>query len=271
LASPEPVHTSFQVALGVLGEMPCRHVMVTAGHPNLWLEIHAAEEGWLRCSQPRTLLAVGDELTVVVGDGHRAGYEVGCAVAEVGPDSSMRLAVLDVRRVKPRRRHARRDVSESGLVRPPDGERELDVHVVDIGPDGVAFVSARRLAVGDSVSGMLNIGHRAFPIRARVIHVHSLGFGRVRTGCQFTELAEADRVLLDQVAKQAPVDRRGLRPIELLGNGANSPWASLEDLTCDYGATALPAPRYCRPCGRVTLQRDTASPGNPPEWRCPTC
>jgi hypothetical protein len=271
MASPEPIHTPFELALGVLGGFPCRHVMVTADHRQLPLEILAAEDGWLRCSQPRTLLAVGEELTVVVGDGHRAGYEVDCAVASVDPDSSMRLSVLDVRRVKPRRRHARRGVSESGLVRPPDGEGELDVHVVDIGPDGVAFVSAQRLAVGDSVSGMLNVGHRAFPIRARVLHVHSLGFGRVRTGCQFTELAETNRMFLEQVAKQAPVDRRGLRPIELLGNEGNSPWASLEDLRCDYGVTVVPAPRYCRPCGRVTLQRDTASPGNPPEWRCPTC
>jgi hypothetical protein len=249
--------------------------MVTADHSRLAVEILAAEGAWLRCEPPRDHQDVGEELTLVIGDGQRAGYEIDCVVASLRHDAWLRLAVVDVRRVKPRRRYARTDVSESALVRPPGGEAEFDVQVVDIGTDGVAFVCDRWLAVGDSVAGMLNVGPRAFPIRARIVHVRSLGFGRVQVGCQFTEIAQADRMLLDHIAKHAPSDRRGLRPIELVGKEATRSddpnWPSLQDLQCEYETTSVPAPRYCRPCGRVTLQNDTASPGDLPAWRCPTC
>jgi len=274
LARPEPVPAQLEIALGVLGVLPSAVIAVTADASHVQAEVLATEDGLLRVATA-VVLESGAGLTLVVGDGQRAGFEIDCIPASVEPEGVMRLAVMDVRRVKPRRRHARVDVSESALVRPVDVEAEVDVRVVDVGPNGVAFVSERRLAVGDSLSGMLNIGQRAFPIQVRVVHTQSLGFGRTRTGCQFTRIAEADRRLLDEVAMQAPIDRRSLRAIEVAKNGASRgdprPTASLENVEHLNDTTALPTPRYCRPCGRTTLHHDRAAPGLPQDWRCQTC
>lgn len=230
--------------------------------------------GCLVCPLPAPASAIGAEVTLVVGDGRRAGYEISCVVASPADDSPALLSVMDVARVKPRRRHARAGVSESGMVRHMDEEMEFDVKVVDVGPDGVAFISDRPLVVGDSVSGMLDIARRSFPIQARVVHIQPLGFGRVRIGCQFTDIGKAYRELLDQIAKEAPSDRRGLRPIELVDDyphDCESSAASITDLHCHYEAVRIPTLRYCRPCGRITLHRNTALPGDPPEWKCPNC
>jgi hypothetical protein len=43
-------------------------------------------------------------------------------------------------------------------------------------------------------------------------------------------------------------------------------------LSLDQRHTAtIPTPRYCRRCGRVTLQHDTSRPGHEPYWRCCSC
>lgn len=275
MANPQPVPAPFQIALGVLGDLPCRVVVVAADGSRFAAEVIAAHGEFLHWapledSENRRL---GHQLTLVIGDGQRAGYEIDCMPAPHQAQSASRLSVLDVRRVKPRRRHDRVDVSESALVRPSDAETEVDVHVVDISSDGLAFVSSKALAVGDSVSGMLNIDQRAFPIHARVMHAQSVGFGRFRIGCQFTRLAEVNRHVLDQIARRVPSERRRLRPIELVENAGGKqhelPPASLS-LNQHHTAT-IPTPRYCRGCGRVTLQHDVSAPGTEPRWRCLSC
>ena len=275
MASPEPLPEPLQVALGVLGAFPCQAYVVSATGSWLPSEIVGVDGQYLRCARWERVHQLGGELTLVVGDGRRAGYEIDCVVSSPGDGSSVLVRVVDVRRVKPRRRAARAGVSESGLVRPEGDQPEFDVQVVDIGPGGVAFVSDRPLAVGDSISGVLTIAHRAFPIQARVVHLQPLGFGRVRVGCQFTEIAEPNRQLLDRIAREVPSDRRRLRPIELVehqaADHAQAPQALLDDLRYHYEEVRIPTLRYCRPCSRITLHRNTAPPGNPPEWQCQTC
>ena len=275
LATPEPVPNPLQIARGVLGALPCQAFIVTAAAERLPIEIFDADHGCLLCAPSQGVQTPGQQVTLVVGDSRRAGYEIDCVVDAFQDDSSLRLAVVDVRRVKPRRLYPRAGVTESGLVRPHGRGTEFDVQVVDVGPGGVAFVSDRLLVVGDCVSGMLNIARRAFPIRARVVHVRPLGFGRMRVGCQFTDITDANRQLLEQIAMQAPRDRRGLRPIELVENTAtpedDSPAVSLGDLRYHFEEVRIPTLRYCRPCGRITLHRDTAPPDSPSEWTCSTC
>jgi PilZ domain len=273
LAHPEPISTPFQLAVGVLGVFPCPVAVVTSDPHRRAAEILAVEDGWLRCSPFESARTVGEPVTLVLGEGQRAGYEIDCTIAPPQANSFVRLAVIDVRRVKPRRRRARADVSESALVRHEDSETEVDVRVVDISSDGLAFVSSRHLVAGDSVSGMLNIDQRAFPIKARVAHAQPVGFGRFRIGCQFTRISEVNRKILEQIARHVPSERRGLRPIELVENASGKmsevPPASL---SLDQHETAtIPTVRYCRPCGRVTLQHDTAAPGHEPHWRCWSC
>jgi hypothetical protein len=275
MATPEPVPAPLQIALGVLGELPSPAVVVATDGSRFETEVISADTGCLQCAplEEAEAGALGDAVTLVIGDGQRAGYEIDCVPTPRPARSALWLVVVDVRRVKPRRRHDRVDVSESALVRPADAETEVDVHVVDLSSDGLAFVSSRRLMVGDSVSGMLNIDQRAFPISARVIHSQPVGFGRFRMGCQFTRIAEVNRHVLAQLAGRVPSERRRLRPIELVENAggkkAEVPPASLS-LDRHHTAT-VPTPRYCRRCCRVTLQHDTAGPGHEPHWRCCSC
>jgi hypothetical protein len=275
MATPEPVHARLQIALGILGDLPSRVAVVAADGSRFPAEVTSADGGCLSYSplEDADRSALGGAVTLVVGDRQRAGYEIDCVPVPRPAHSALRLAVVDVRRVKPRRRHDRVDISESALVRPADADTEVDVHVVDISSDGLAFVSSRRLEVGDRVSGMLNIDQRAFPISARVAHTQSVGFGRFRIGCQFTRIAEVNRHVLEQIARRVPSDRRRLRPIELVenasGKNAEIPPASLS-LDRRHIAT-IPTPRYCRPCGRVTLQHEVSPPGHEPQWCCWSC
>ena len=274
MASPEPRPDPLQIALGVLGAFPCQVFVISASRSWLPSEIFGVDGQCLRCARWEDAHGLGDELTVVVGDGRRAGYEIDCVASSPGDESSVPVRVVDVRRVKPRRRYARAGVSESGVVRSGGGQPEFDVRVVDIGSDGFGFVSDRPLVTGDSVSGMLNVARRAFPIHARVVHVTQLGFGRIRIGCQFTQIAESNRELLARIATEAPIDRRGLRPIELVENliwYEDSPQVSLGDVRYHYEELRVPTLRYCRPCGRITVHRNTAPPGGQPEWQCPNC
>ena len=275
LARPEPVPAPLQIALGVLGPLPCRVVVVTTDASRFRAEVTAVEGGCLRCRPLEGAQVLGERLTLVIGDGQRAGYEIDCVSASPHAESSVQLAVLDVRRVKPRRRHARVNVFESALVGPADTEAEVDVHVVDIGQDGLAFVSERRLEVGDLVSGMLNVSQRAFPIGARVVHTQPLGFGRTRVGCQFTRIAESDRRALGEIAGRTPIDRRSLRPIEIVENEARErarpASACLMNLHHHEWTVVSPTRRHCRSCSRVTLHSDTAPPGHPQDWQCRIC
>jgi PilZ domain-containing protein len=275
MATPEPVHARLQIALGILGDLPSRVAVVAADGSRFPAEVTSADGDCLSCSplEEADTSALGGAVTLVVGDGHRAGYEIECVPVPRPAHSALRLAVIDTRRVKPRRRHDRIDVSESALMRPAEAETEVDVHVVDISSDGLAFVSSRPFQVGDSVSGMLNIDQRAFPINARVAHTQSVGFGRFRIGCQFTRIAEFNRHVLEQIARRVPSERRRLRPIEVVENAsgrkAEIPPASLS-LDRQPVAT-VPTPRYCRPCGRVTLQHEVSRPGQQSHWRCCSC
>jgi PilZ domain-containing protein len=275
MATPEPVHARLQIALGILGDLPSRVAVVAADGSRFPAEVTSADGDCLSCSplEEADTNALGGAVTLVVGDGHRAGYEIECVPVPRPAHSALRLAVIDTRRVKPRRRHDRIDVSESALMRPAEAETEVDVHVVDISSDGLAFVSSRPFQVGDSVSGMLNIDQRAFPINARVAHTQSVGFGRFRIGCQFTRIAEFNRHVLEQIARRVPSERRRLRPIEVVENAsgrkAEIPPASLS-LDRQPVAT-VPTPRYCRPCGRVTLQHEVSRPGQQSHWRCCSC
>lgn len=275
MATPEPVHARLQIALGILGDLPSRVAVVAADGSRFPAEVTSADGDCLSCSplEEADATALGGAVTLVVGDGHRAGYEIECVPVPRPAHSALRLAVVETRRVKPRRRHDRVDVSESALVRPAEAEAEVDVHVVDISSDGLAFVSSRPFQVGDSVSGMLNIDQRAFPINARVAHTQSVGFGRFRIGCQFTRIAEFNRHVLEQIARRVPSERRRLRPIELVENAsgrkAEIPPASL---SLDRQPIAMiPTPRYCRPCGRVTLQHEVSRSGQQSHWRCCSC
>jgi hypothetical protein len=275
MATPEPVPASLQLALGVLGVLPAHVVVVAADGSRFPAEVLSAEAGCLRCAllEGADAGAVGDEVTLVIGDGQRAGYEIDCVPAPFQAHPALRLAVVDVRRVKPRRRHARVDVSESALVQPADAESEVDVHVVDVSSDGLAFVSREPLVVGDSLSGMLNIDQRAFPISARVVHTEPVGFGRFRIGCQFTRIAEVNRHVLEQFARRVPSERRTLRPIELVENaGGKKAEVPPASLSFDrHPAATIPTPRYCRRCGRITLQHNTSAPRSEPHWRCCSC
>jgi hypothetical protein len=275
MATPEPVPAQFHLALGILGDLPSRVVVVAADGSRFRAEVISADAGCLRCAplEEAEAGALGDAVTLVIGDGERAGYEIDCVPAPFQAHLALRLAVVDVRRVKPRRRHARVDVSESALVRSADAETEVDVHVVDVSSDGLAFVSSRRIEVGDSLSGMLNIDQRAFPISILVVHTQPVGFWPLPDWMPVHANRRVNRHVLEQIARRVPSERRRLRPIELVestdGKKGEIPPASL---TLDQPhITTIPTPRYCRPCGRVTLQHDTSAPGHEPRWRCCAC
>jgi PilZ domain len=269
----DPCPDPLELARAVLPTLPCRAMVVGEDSRCVEIEVVAVAEGHL-VAEP--VADLGPRVVVVLVDQRRAGYEIGCVVVpEDAHQQTPRLRVEWVRRAKPRRQHVRAGVAESGLVRADPDESEFDVRVVDISAAGVAFVCERQLWVGDSVSAMLNIENRSFPVKARVIHTHPLGFGRTRVGCQFTAISEDNRAALANTATQSPSDRRQMRPIELLNTlGAaegGAEVASMGAVQYERGEALAPVVRYCRACARLTVHVVAAAPGEPPTFTCSAC
>jgi hypothetical protein len=273
MALPDPVADPLQLALGVLKPLPCQVFVVAASRAGVRMTVCGTDGANLVC-MPADGPTVGHQVTVVVSDGRRVGYEIDCrVVADQDPDAVL-LHPEELRRVTPRRRHARASVSESGLVQPEGEGSELDVQVIDVGPDGVAFMCDQPLVLGDVVSGVLHVARRSFPIRARVMHMRPAGLGRVQVGCQLITITNHDRELLRRIARQAPADRRRPRPLELVEPSAtlaHEPAVLVESTACHDNHLRVPTVRYCRACARITLQHDAAPPGHSAQWRCFAC
>jgi PilZ domain len=272
LNQPDPPPAALDLALAILPSLPCEVTAVTALSAPLSLRLLAVDRDALVCTPVAT--EAEERLVIVVSDDRRGAYEIDCLVVPSRDESRRwRLIVDSVRRVKARRQNVRAGVAESAVVQGgPDGA-EFDARVVDIGRDGMAFVCEARLAVGDAVSAMLNIGHQSFPVRASVIHARSIGFGRMRVGCQFTAITEEHRRALGLIAVRAPIDRRNLLPIEVLKlaeSAAEDTEVSLSGVRYQSGSAPLPLIRYCRNCARITVQHAVKT-GASSQWKCGSC
>jgi hypothetical protein len=88
----------------------------------------------------------------------------------------------------------------------PLDEPEFDVRMMDVSPDGMAFITDRRLAIGDLLSVMATIDRKLIRMRARVLHVADAHYGRHRVGCEVTSIQGSERA---QLALKAALEEAG--------------------------------------------------------------
>ena len=105
----------------------------------------------------------------------------------------MHLTVERVRRFNGNRATPRARVDDLAFVgvlysSMPLDEPEFDVRMMDVSPDGMAFITDRRLAIGDLLSVMATIDRKLIRMRARVLHVADAHYGRHRVGCEVTSI-----------------------------------------------------------------------------------
>ena len=156
----------------------------------------AGPAGWVRS---------GDQCMVLVSENSRAGYEIDGRVAEfaqVDQDrETIRLAVSAVRRVKSRRATGRVPVRETAAI---DMATDATyVVVVDVSTLGFAFTTTHALEVGDELSVVLNVSGQVVLASAQVANITQIEGHHLRVGCQFLEVSETSRRLLEQLALDA--------------------------------------------------------------------
>jgi hypothetical protein len=244
------------------------------GHDDSVITV-AGPAGWVRS---------GDRCMVVVSDHSRAGYEIDGRVvgfAQVDQDrETIRLAVTAVRRVKSRRATGRLPVCETAVI--DMATDATDVVVVDVSAHGFAFTTAHGLEVGDELSVVLNVSGQVVPAAAQVANIRQIDGEHVRVGCQFLEVSEVSRLVLEQLARdaQTPADRRSPPELEAAvdDDEAATPSALIQRLRqnaqgrqdesqqmADRQLTML----YCRPCTRFTLHVKPST--GDAAYRCVSC
>jgi PilZ domain len=218
-----------------------------------------------------------DSCSLVVMDEQRAGFEIDGRVISSEPHEDgqevIRLAVESVRRVKSRRAAPRALLRESALIESPHDP--FDVEVVDVGADGLAFITDQPFQVGESMAAMLNVEHQVLRVRAQVANVSSLGLGRSRVGCRFVEIAEVHRMLLNDLAREGarPSARSAGDRDQVEDAGAFSALirrlAASESPTRERAVERALTTVYCQQCTRFTLHRKPSN--GDAAWACMNC
>jgi len=195
-------------ALDVLSELPPRVHAFPAEGGTVDLIIEGQEGQDIIAQAPRHLVNVGLHLTLRTAD-----HEIALAVAEIQPAGDrlvhVRLEVRDVRHRQTERVSPRAWVKELALIHvlaasAIDPGEEFDVRLADLSQDGMAFITERRFAPGDTLTTMVSVDVGLIRLGARVLQVTAAHYGRLRVGCEVTRISDADRELIARLAEQLP-------------------------------------------------------------------
>jgi hypothetical protein len=279
----DPVVLEMAVSVLPPSDVPVQLCLADGTQLEGWVIGH--DESVITVAGPAGWMRSGDQCTMTVSDSHRAGYEIDCWVvgfAQVDLDrETIRFAVAGVRRVKSRRATGRVPLRETAVI--DMATDATDVVVVDVSTLGFAFTTTHTLEVGDELSVVLNVSGQVVPAAAQVANITQVDGEHVRVGCQFLEVSDVSRRLLEQLARDAetPTDRRSPPEqaeaavdddeaaarsalIQRLRQNAQGQQAGSQQIE-DRQLTML----YCRPCTRFTLHVKLSN--NDAAYRCVSC
>lgn len=198
-----------QLALGVLAAEPTSLEALRDDGGAVPIDLVGHDREMLHAMLPREAATPGLGLRLRLRTDRGSGYDLGLSVAHVFFHSerlaTAQLAVERVRRVNGRRSGPRARVRDQALVgvlysSGTPGHSEFDVHVVDLSPDGIAFVTDADLRVGDLLSVMTTVDRKLVRMRVRALHVTTAHYGRRRVGCEVTSVGGTERARLAMLA-----------------------------------------------------------------------
>jgi PilZ domain-containing protein len=198
-------HQRLELALGILAELPTTLELLSDDGGSITIELAGHDNEMLHALAPRSRVRLGLGLRLRTRTSEGRGYDVDTSVSELFFHSAgvaaVHLTVERVRRFNGNRATPRARVDDLAFVgvlysSMPLEEPEFDVRMVDVSPDGMAFITDRRLAIGDLLSVMATIDRKLVRMRARVLHVADAHYGRHRIGCEVTSIQGSERAQL---------------------------------------------------------------------------
>jgi hypothetical protein len=206
--SPTPGER-LQLALGVLAGTPTSLEALCDGGGVVPIDIVGHDREMLHVMLPKSATTPGMGLRLRLRTPRGSGYDLSLSVARAFYHSEQlstaHLLVERVRRVNGQRSGPRARLQDQALVGViyssglPE-RSEFDVHVVDLSPDGIAFVTDADLRPGDLLSIMATVDRKLVRMRVRVLHVTTAHYGRARVGCEVTSIDGSERARLAMVA-----------------------------------------------------------------------
>ena len=199
--------------VSMLGELPATIVVFSPTGGVAEVQITGLDpEGRVVAYGPDEFMQDGLEITAELRDEGGSGFDITLQVAEsyfqTGNRGLLHLVVTNVADRVGERESPRLPISEAAeaqivysVVLP---ERfVMAVRVADVSPRGIALLTEKVPAVGDTLSVDAIIAGRNVLLRARVTRIDPAAFGRYRLGCEITRIGAADREFLDEIASRA--------------------------------------------------------------------
>lgn len=215
-------HELLALALGVLPQPPATVDVLSEDGGSFPFEITAVEGELLHGFAPRSHVRQELHMLARVEDAERGRYEVEFEIAEAFYQSDalalVHAAVSGVRHRKMRRSSPRVATTEKGraevlFCRSLARGQVLDVRMSDISTTGLAFTAREQLHEGDLLQLSISLGGKPLSCGVRVVRSDPAPYGRHRAGCETTDMDEAARQLIADMAMHAPVgdgvERRG--------------------------------------------------------------
>jgi PilZ domain len=225
---PKPTrHEMLALALGVLPPPPMDVEVLSEDGGAFTLKIVEQEGELLHAFAPRNLVRKELHLLARVTDEARGRYEVELEIDEAyfhsGAEALVHAAVSGVRHRKMRRSAPRIPITERAqarvlFCRSLPRHHTLDVRLSDVSTTGIGFTAAQTLDAGDLLVVSVTLAGCPVDIETRVVRVDPAPYGRSRVGCEITELREADRRLIADLALRMPeagseAERRNGAPV----------------------------------------------------------
>ncbi len=199
--------------IGMLGELPATISVFSPIGGVAYLEITGLDHlGHVTAYGPDEFMEPGFEITAELRDEHGGGFDITLEVVEsyfqAGNRGLLHLTVTDVVERVGERETPRLPVSElaeaSVVFSAVLPERfTMGVRVADVSARGLALLTEKTPAVGDTLTVNAVVGGRNIVCRVRVTRIDPAAFGRYRLGCEITRIGAADREYLGEIAASA--------------------------------------------------------------------
>jgi PilZ domain len=206
-------HEMLTLALGVLPPPPAEVEVLSEDGGAFPLKIFGQEGELVHAFAPRKLVRKELHLLARVTDERRGRYEVEFEIDEAyfhsGAEALVHAAVSGVRHRKMRRAAPRIPVTERTharvlFCRTLPRNHVLDVRLSDVSTTGIGFTTAHPLDAGDLLVVTVTLAARPVDIETRVVRLDPAPYGRVRVGGEITELSDAARRLIADMAMRTP-------------------------------------------------------------------
>ena len=200
-------------ALRLLPKLPCTIDVISSEGGAFTLTLAATEGNLVYGYGDRDLVKNDLELEARIRDDESGGgwdirFVIVRSYFQSGSDLLLHLNVLTVTqrfadRLAPRARVAELASARVLYAKRHDRDEQFDVRLADVSPTGTAFVTDRRLDMGDLLEISSSIEDWPIRFEVRVVRTLPALYGRNRIGCEITTILEADRQTLLRVAERA--------------------------------------------------------------------